>query len=194
MGFEDKMRLEVYWLVQGRFDGGRKGKVFGWVKECRVQGICTGQKRKYMKTIVAFANTQGGRLFIGIDDRTREVVGVDNMELFQIMDSIANAVSDLCEPQIIPDIEPQTVDGKNIIVVTVEAGKNRPYYLKSKGLILFIRRIKITDILSFPPALLADCTSFFDMLLPSLFAFRLMILLILFDDNSSYSPSEHIRK
>lgn len=63
----------------------------------------------------------------------REVVGVDNTELFQIMDSIANAVSDLCEPQIIPDIEPQTVDGKNIIVVTVEAGKNRPYYLKSKG-------------------------------------------------------------
>lgn len=49
------------------------------------------------------------------------------------MDNIANAVSDLCEPQIIPDIEPQTVDGKNIIVVTVEAGKNRPYYLKSKG-------------------------------------------------------------
>lgn len=91
------------------------------------------KSEKYMKTIVAFANTQGGRLFIGIDDRTREVVGVDNTELFQIMDSIANAVSDLCEPQIIPDIEPQTVDGKNIIVVTVEAGKNRPYYLKSKG-------------------------------------------------------------
>ena len=49
------------------------------------------------------------------------------------MDGIANAVSDSCEPQIIPDIEPQTIDGKTVIVVTVEAGKNRPYYLKSKG-------------------------------------------------------------
>ena len=86
-----------------------------------------------MKTIVAFANTQGGRLLIGIDDKTHEIVGVDSVNLFQIMDSIANAVSDSCEPQIIPDIEPQTVDGKNIIVVMVEAGKNRPYYLKSKG-------------------------------------------------------------
>ena len=86
-----------------------------------------------MKTIVAFANTQGGRLLIGIDDKTHEIVGVDSVNLFQIMDSIANAVSDSCEPQIVPDIEPQTVDGKNIIVVTVEAGKNRPYYLKSKG-------------------------------------------------------------
>lgn len=91
------------------------------------------KSEKYMKTIVAFANTQGGRLLIGIDDKTHEIVGVDSVNLFQIMDSIANAVSDSCEPQIIPDIEPQTVDGKNIIVVTVEAGKNRPYYLKSKG-------------------------------------------------------------
>ena len=49
------------------------------------------------------------------------------------MDGIANAVSDSCVPQIIPDIEPQTVDGKTVIVVSVEAGKNRPYYLKSKG-------------------------------------------------------------
>lgn len=50
-----------------------------------------------------------------------------------MMDGIANAVSDSCVPQIIPDIEPQTVDGKTVIVVSVEAGKNRPYYLKSKG-------------------------------------------------------------
>lgn len=49
------------------------------------------------------------------------------------MDAIATAVSDSCMPQIIPDIEPQTVEGKTIIIVSVEAGKNRPYYLKSKG-------------------------------------------------------------
>ena len=35
------------------------------------------------------------------------------------MDSIANAVSDACEPQIVPDIEPYTINGKTIIVVTV---------------------------------------------------------------------------
>lgn len=99
------------------------------------------KSEKYMKTIVAFANTQGGRLLIGIDDKTHEIVGVDSVNLFQIMDSIANAVSDSCEPQIIPDIEPQTVDGKNIIVVMVEAGKSRrrmrmlwSRYLKTKDM------------------------------------------------------------
>ena len=91
------------------------------------------KSEKYMKTIVAVANTQGGKLIVGIDDKTHEIVGVENEILFQVMDGIANAVSDSCMPQIIPDIEPQTVDGKTVIVVSVEAGKNRPYYLKSKG-------------------------------------------------------------
>lgn len=91
------------------------------------------KSEKYMKTIVAFANTQGGKLIVGVDDKTRQIVGVENDVLFQLMDGIANAVSDSCVPQIIPDIEPQTVDGKTVIVVTVEAGKSRPYYLKSKG-------------------------------------------------------------
>lgn len=76
-----------------------------------------------MKTIVAFANTQGGKLIVGVNDRTHEIVGVENEILFQIMDGIANAVSDSCMPQIIPDIEPQTVEGKTVIVVSVEAGK-----------------------------------------------------------------------
>ena len=91
------------------------------------------KSEKYMKTIVAFANTQGGKLIIGVDDKTHQIVGVENETLFQAMDAIANAVSDSCMPQIIPDIEPQTVDGKTVIVVSVEAGKNRPYYLKAKG-------------------------------------------------------------
>ena len=91
------------------------------------------KSEKYMKTIIAFANTQGGKLIIGVDDKTHQVFGVKNEVLFQVMDGIANAISDSCMPQIIPDIEPQTVDGKTVIVVSVEPGKNRPYYLKTKG-------------------------------------------------------------
>lgn len=91
------------------------------------------KSEKYMKTVIAFANTQGGKLIIGIDDKTHEVVGVNDECLFETMDSIANAVSDSCKPQIIPEIEPLTIEGKTVIIVTVEAGKNRPYYLKSKG-------------------------------------------------------------
>ena len=47
-----------------------------------------------MKTIVAFANTQGGKLIVGVDDKTHQIVGVENDVLFQLMDGIANAVYD----------------------------------------------------------------------------------------------------
>ena len=88
---------------------------------------------KYTKTVVAYANTQGGKLVFGVVDETREVVGIDESILFQTMDSITNAISDSCEPQIVPEIEPYTVAGKTVIVVTVAPEPRRPYYLKTKG-------------------------------------------------------------
>ena len=91
------------------------------------------QSEKYIKSIIAFANTQGGQLLIGVEDKTHNVVGVEEEFLFETMDRIANAISDSCCPQIVPDIHPQTVDGKTIIVIAVAPGVNRPYYLKSKG-------------------------------------------------------------
>ena len=88
---------------------------------------------KYVKTIIAFANTQGGQLIVGVEDKTRTVVGVDDAEVFKIMDQIANAVSALCTPQIVPGITFQTLEGKTVITVTVSPGQSRPYYLKTKG-------------------------------------------------------------
>lgn len=91
------------------------------------------KSERYMKSVIAFANTSGGRIVIGIDDESRQVVGVDEKEVFQIMDSIANAVSDSCEPQIMPNISFQTIDDKCVVIVEIYPGNNRPYFLKSAG-------------------------------------------------------------
>lgn len=88
---------------------------------------------KYMKSIIAFANTSGGVLVIGIDDETKAIIGVDKESVFQIMDGIANTISDCCEPQIIPDITFQTIEGKCIVMIEIYPGANRPYYIKSRG-------------------------------------------------------------
>jgi CRISPR-associated endonuclease/helicase Cas3 len=82
---------------------------------------------------VAFANGAGGKIVIGVEDKTLRVVGVDAASLPTICDSIANAISDLCTPRILPDIDPETLEGKNIIVVEIGPGQNRPYYIKSSG-------------------------------------------------------------
>ncbi|MCD8020957.1 MAG: putative DNA binding domain-containing protein [Clostridiales bacterium] len=88
---------------------------------------------KYMKTVVAFANGKGGRLVFGIDDKTKEVVGIPEDSIFKEMDAIASAISDSCEPIIIPDIYLQTIEGATVIVVEIAAGKQKPYYIKSDG-------------------------------------------------------------
>jgi len=89
--------------------------------------------KKYMKTIIAYANTSGGKIIIGVDDVTKEVVGVDPSSVFKIMDKIVNAVSDICVPQIVPDITFQTIEGKCIVQVEIYPGQNRPYYIRSQG-------------------------------------------------------------
>ena len=86
-----------------------------------------------MKSIIAFANTAGGSLVIGVDDTNRNIVGVNEKEVFCIMDQITNAISDSCEPQIVPNIYMQAIDDKCLIVVEIYPGSSRPYYLKSAG-------------------------------------------------------------
>jgi len=90
---------------------------------------------KYMKTVVAYANGRGGRIVFGVDDKTLKVVGMDTDHIFQTIDAITNAISDSCEPRIIPDVTLQTVEDKTVIVVEIASGKMRPYYIKSKGMV-----------------------------------------------------------
>lgn len=92
------------------------------------------KSEKYMKTVVAFANGNGGKIVFGIDDKTLEIVGMDEDNIFKTIDAITNAISDSCEPRIRPDVTLQTVNDKTVIVVEILPGAMRPYYIKSEGM------------------------------------------------------------
>lgn len=64
-----------------------------------------------------------------------EVIDMDTDHIFRTIDAITNAISDSCEPRIIPDVTLQTVEDKTVIVVEIAPGKMRPYYIKSKGMV-----------------------------------------------------------
>ena len=55
-----------------------------------------------LKTIVAFANTAGGIMLVGVEDRSRHVRGV--REPLDIEERLANLISDLIEPRLVPEI------------------------------------------------------------------------------------------
>jgi predicted HTH transcriptional regulator len=89
------------------------------------------KSEKYIKTLIAFANTSGGKLVVGIRDKDGAVVGVSDPAT--VIDSIANALADTVEPLIVPRIYKETVDGKEIVVAEIFPGSNCPYFIKSKG-------------------------------------------------------------
>ncbi|UTY26903.1 ATP-binding protein [Treponema denticola] len=89
---------------------------------------------KYMKTVVAFANGRGGKIIFGVENNTCEIIGVPQKDIFTIIDSITNAISDSCEPKIIPSISLKNINDKTIIIVEILKGMQSPYYIKSEGI------------------------------------------------------------
>jgi predicted HTH transcriptional regulator len=84
-----------------------------------------------MKTLVAFANTAGGIMLIGIkNDRT--VVGIQGNPLDE-EERLSNMIADSIAPRLIPNIE--LVPSKNLTLLAVEVfpSQLRPHYLKQKG-------------------------------------------------------------
>ena len=106
---------------------------FGEGKNIEFKQELPSKHEKFLKDIIAFANTSGGKTIIGIVDETKEVVGIGDQSPFKLSDSISTMISDACTPLIENDIYPQTVEGKTVLVVEVFPGKQRPYYLAKKG-------------------------------------------------------------
>ena len=85
------------------------------------------------KEVIAFANCEGGKLYIGVqDDGT--VSGLDNPDETSLQ--ISNMVRDAIKPDLTMFLhyETVTVDGKKIVTVDIQQGTERPYYIAKKGL------------------------------------------------------------
>lgn len=85
---------------------------------------------KYMRTVIAFSNGEGGRIVFGVDDDTREVVGIPKENVFSEIDAITTAISDSCEPVVIPDVYLQTIEDKTIIIAEISP-ENRDRIISS---------------------------------------------------------------
>lgn len=102
-----------------------------------VENKTTEFKREYVEdiknTIVAFANCEGGTLYIGVNDDGK-VCGIDNVD--DTMLRVTNAIRDAVRPDITMFVECRNdvMDEKSIVCVTVRRGTARPYYLHGKGI------------------------------------------------------------
>jgi len=96
--------------------------------------IRTDDAYKMGVEMVAFSNSQGGMVVIGINDKTGAISGLSFEEIQQTNALLVNAASENVKPAIIINTETVTVDGQNIIVATIPQGKDKPYK-DNKGII-----------------------------------------------------------
>lgn len=76
--------------------------------------------------MVAFANSKGGRILIGVDDNG-SVIGLLPGDIRRINQLISNTATDCVRPSINPETENISVGGLLVMVVTVPEGISKPY-------------------------------------------------------------------
>jgi ATP-dependent DNA helicase RecG len=84
-----------------------------------------------LRTFVAFANTAGGTLLVGVENGTKRIRGVQ--DVLGAEEKIANIIFDSIRPRLIPDIEIVPWRNLQLIAVQIYPSNTRPHYLVRLG-------------------------------------------------------------
>ena len=83
----------------------------------------------FAKTIVSFANTDGGKILAGVaDDGT--IIGINDVDKFMLR--IDDLALNLCKPPVTILQETAAINDKNIVIINIPKGIQRPYQCKGK--------------------------------------------------------------
>jgi predicted HTH transcriptional regulator len=88
--------------------------------------FCISDSRKIARTLTAFANTEGGKLLIGVRDNG-SIAGVRSDEEYYMIETASIL---FCKPEIPVSIKQHSADGKTILEVDVTKGDKKPYLSK----------------------------------------------------------------
>ena len=86
----------------------------------------TSQK-EIAKEMIAFANTKGGVILFGVEDKCGKLVGLSYDDIQVISRELGNAANEQVRPTIYIETEVVLVDDKHFLICSVEEGKNKPY-------------------------------------------------------------------
>lgn len=86
----------------------------------------TSQK-EIAKEMIAFANSKGGVILFGVEDKTGKLVGLSYEQIQQTSRELGNAANEQVRPTIYIETEVVRVENKHFLVCSVEQGKNKPY-------------------------------------------------------------------
>lgn len=85
----------------------------------------------FLNTAVAFANGRGGRIIFYGDSGEGFLIGT---EIISYIDKITQQIFDSCEPRIFPRVGVEIQDGRQVVVVEIFPGMQKPYFIKGLGM------------------------------------------------------------
>ena len=86
----------------------------------------TKNAKSWLKSVSAFANGIGGTLYFGVEDRTRRIIGVQDIQL--TISKITELIVARITPRPVFECIPLQQKGKDILAVRVDSGKHTPFY------------------------------------------------------------------
>lgn len=87
-----------------------------------------------IKTCVAFANTAGGQIIIGVQDETRLIVGVNEEDSKRVYEAFPGSLYDATNIGLFAHIYQHSYDGCAVLVIEVMQSSKRPCFVKKEGL------------------------------------------------------------
>jgi hypothetical protein len=93
--------------------------------------------REFLESVAAFANTNGGRIFVGVDDNGNVIDIKGSCE--NLINSIQESIKDGIEPSLTNvNVKSAEIDGKTFVIIEIAEGDDKPYMLMDGG-IIYIR-------------------------------------------------------
>ena len=90
---------------------------------------CINDSKKIAKSLVAFANTDGGRLLIGVKDNGK-IAGIKTDEEFYMVEAAAKIYSN---PEIIFTTQQWQIEGKTVLEINIEQSNSKPHFAKDEN-------------------------------------------------------------
>jgi ATP-dependent DNA helicase RecG len=84
-----------------------------------------------LKAVVAFANTSGGVILLGVEDGTKRVKGIHDVLAEE--ERLASLISDSISPKLVPSMEAMPWRKTQVLAVEIYPSPNRPHYLNRLG-------------------------------------------------------------
>lgn len=84
--------------------------------------------------LVAFSNARGGKLIVGVKDKTGEMNALSYSEVQETTNLLSDIASENVVPSILIEVETVVVEDGNLVIATIKEGLNKPYH-DNKGIV-----------------------------------------------------------